>query len=189
MILRGAAPPLGSAGTRYDESRPRPGCRSYVDLGRLELPTPCMPCRCATSCATGPWLSAREADDNSTRLVHATPSNNSSEGRRAVRRGTRSASCRGAVGCPPSCDRRRQNGGPSRANSSPSAEGSRVGRSPPALRAVVDFDAIAVAHHEKGVVSGAFHGPSMPGHIYASTGCSPRVSGMAGQSFQSRSSE
>lgn len=26
----------------------------YVDLGGLEPPTPCMPCRCATSCATDP---------------------------------------------------------------------------------------------------------------------------------------
>ena len=26
-----------------------------VDLRGLEPLTPCMPCRCATSCATGPW--------------------------------------------------------------------------------------------------------------------------------------
>ena len=26
----------------------------YVDPGGLEPPTPCMPCRCATSCAMGP---------------------------------------------------------------------------------------------------------------------------------------
>ncbi len=30
-----------------------------VDLGGLEPPTPCMPCRCATSCATDPWCAPR----------------------------------------------------------------------------------------------------------------------------------
>jgi hypothetical protein len=28
---------------------------TFVDLRRLEPLTPCMPCRCATSCATGPF--------------------------------------------------------------------------------------------------------------------------------------
>lgn len=31
----------------------------WVDPGGLEPPTPCMPCRCATSCATGPWCRIR----------------------------------------------------------------------------------------------------------------------------------
>ena len=30
----------------------------YVDPGGLEPPTPCMPCRCATSCAMGPYETA-----------------------------------------------------------------------------------------------------------------------------------
>ena len=28
----------------------------YVELRGLEPLTPCMPCRCATSCATAPWI-------------------------------------------------------------------------------------------------------------------------------------
>src|SRR4051812_28355161 len=42
---RERAPPLGDALARL------------VDLRGLEPLTPCMPCRCATSCATGPDMS------------------------------------------------------------------------------------------------------------------------------------
>jgi hypothetical protein len=66
-----------------------------------------MPCRCATSCATGPWLSAARAGDNLIRLVHAhlthqpdpdgvIAANAPSVARLKLSRTARSASCAGA---------------------------------------------------------------------------------------------
>jgi hypothetical protein len=66
-----------------------------------------MPCRCATSCATGPWLSAARAGDNLIRLVHAhlthqpdpdgvITANIPSPARPELSQTARSASCAGA---------------------------------------------------------------------------------------------
>lgn len=46
-----------------------------VDLRGLEPLTPCMPCRCATSCATDPWKSDEYSPDNSSTLHRMTGSN------------------------------------------------------------------------------------------------------------------
>src|SRR3954454_21115684 len=55
---------------RFSRDRER-GCLALpgilVDLRGLEPLTPCMPCRCATSCATGPSAS----EEDSTTLLHA----------------------------------------------------------------------------------------------------------------------
>ena len=59
----------------------------------------------------------------------------------------------------------------------------------PALRAVVDLNTASVTHYEQGVIGRAFHTAIVPEGAYASTGCSPSVSGTVGQSFHSRSSE
>ena len=40
----------------------------WVDLRGLEPLTPCMPCRCATSCATDPWKSGECSPDNPSTL-------------------------------------------------------------------------------------------------------------------------
>ena len=46
-------------------------CKSaMVDLRGLEPLTPCMPCRCATSCATDPWKSGECSPDNPSSLLH-----------------------------------------------------------------------------------------------------------------------
>src|SRR5690606_30809565 len=53
--------PLTASGERRKPPLPRavrgpgrPWTMIWVELGGLEPPTPCMPCRCATSCATAP---------------------------------------------------------------------------------------------------------------------------------------
>ena len=42
-----------------------------VDLRGFEPLTPCMPCRCATNCATDPWKSEEFSPDNPSTLHHA----------------------------------------------------------------------------------------------------------------------
>ena len=43
---------------------------TVVDLRGFEPLTPCMPCRCATNCATDPWKSEECSPDNSSTLPH-----------------------------------------------------------------------------------------------------------------------
>jgi hypothetical protein len=62
------------AGDRRNEKRhPRCGCLLVrVDLRGLEPLTPCMPCRCATSCATDPYSFSLRcvSRSNSSTLLH-----------------------------------------------------------------------------------------------------------------------
>jgi hypothetical protein len=64
----------GRAGDRRNEKRhPRCGCLLVrVDLRGLEPLTPCMPCRCATSCATDPYSFSLHclSRSNSSTLLH-----------------------------------------------------------------------------------------------------------------------